>query len=250
MATHFLADLHLNDAQEPFARLLHQYLNGPARQAEAVYVLGDLFEVWIGDDGSLPRHRATIDSFAALADTGVPLYFMRGNRDFAVGDTFARSSGMKILDDLHVIDLYGVPTLLSHGDVFCTDDHEHQVFREQYMDPEWRARKLRLPLWSRKLVAKWARHKSRRGKARKPRDIMDVNERTVKRVMAEYGARQLIHGHTHRPDTYQYDTEDSELRRIVLPDWRYGQTGVLTVDKTIWETLWLPANTEGTTQAS
>lgn len=239
MATHFLADLHLNDAQEPLARLLQQYLNGPARYAEAVYVLGDLFEVWIGDDGSLPRHRATIDSFAALANAGVPLYFMRGNRDFAVGDTFAQASHMTILDDLHVIDLYGTATLLSHGDIFCTDDVMHQAFRAQYMDPAWRARKLRWPVLARKSVAAWARHKSRRGKARKPQDIMDVNDDTVKRIMAEQGVRQLIHGHTHRPQMHEYNTDRGVLQRIVLPDWRPNQTGVLVVDDTGCDTLWL-----------
>lgn len=239
MATHFLADLHLNDAREPFARLLQQYLAGPARAAEAVYVLGDLFEVWIGDDGSLPRHRATIDSFAALAGSGVPLYFMRGNRDFAVGDAFVAATGMQLLDDPCTIDLYGVPTLLSHGDLFCTDDVDHQAFRARYLDPAWRERKLRLPLWSRQLLAIWARRKSRRGKARKPQHIMDVNEETVARVMAEHGVRQLIHGHTHRPATHDYDAAGTQRRRIVLPDWRPGQTGVLSVSEAGFDTLWL-----------
>lgn len=239
MATHFLADLHLNDDHEPFARLLQQYLGGAARTAEAVYVLGDLFEVWVGDDGSLPRHRATIDALAALAATDVPLYFMRGNRDFAIGETFAATTGMTILDDLHVIDLYGVPTLLSHGDVFCSDDVEHQQFRANYMDPQWRARKLRWPLWVRQGVATWARRKSRRGKARKPQDIMDVNADTVQRLMAEHCVRRLIHGHTHRPATHACDINGQSVQRIVLPDWRPNRTGVLTVGAQGCNTLWL-----------
>src|SRR5699024_7376512 len=143
LATHFLADLHLTDDHEPFARLLQQYLGGAARAAEAVYVPGALVEVGIGDDGSLPRPRATVDAFAALAATGTPLYFMRGNRDFAVGSAFEHATGMQILDDPHVMTLYGITTLLSHGDVFCTDDIEHQRFRRNYMDPQWRAQKLR-----------------------------------------------------------------------------------------------------------
>jgi Uncharacterized protein conserved in bacteria len=126
MATHLLADVHLTGADDPNAARLSAYLDGPAREAEAVYVLGDLFDVWIGDDGSLPEHAAVIDRFAALARTDVPLYFIRGNRDFAVGEAFVAASHMQILDDPIVVDLHGTPTLLSHGDVFCTDDTAHQ----------------------------------------------------------------------------------------------------------------------------
>lgn len=237
MATHFLADLHLDDDHGPLARLLQQYLRGPARRAEAIYVLGDLFEVWLGDDGSLARHRATIKAFAAVTAAGVPLYFMRGNRDFAVGAAFARATGMRLLDDLHRVDLYGVPTLLSHGDIFCSDDPAHQAFRRRYMDPHWRARRLRLPLWSRRLAAAWARRKSRRGKRRKPQHIMDVNDATVQRIMIEYGARQLIHGHTHRPATHEYNVDGATFRRIVVPDWRPHQAGVVRIDAAGCNTL-------------
>ena len=239
MATHFLADLHLDNARGPYARRLQGYLVGAARQADAVYVLGDLFEVWIGDDGSLPRHQATVDAFAALAESGVPVFFMRGNRDFAIGAEFLHGSGMRLLPDPYLLDLYGVPTLLSHGDMLCTDDAAHQAFRARYLDPEWRASKLRLPLWLRRLVAVWARHKSRRGKARKPQHIMDVNTDTVVAEMHKYGARRLIHGHTHRPATHEHTAGGTMLQRIVLPDWRPEQTGVLVVSETGCETLWL-----------
>lgn len=239
MATHFLADLHLDDSAGAFARRLQAYLAGDARDAEALYVLGDLFEVWIGDDGSLPRHRATIEAFAALTDTGVPVYFMRGNRDFAVGEAFVRASGMRILDDPHVLELYGCPTLLSHGDMFCTDDLAHQAFRNRYLNPDWRNRRLRLPLWSRRLLAGCARYKSRRGNTNKPRYIMDVNTRTVAECMREYGVRQLIHGHTHRPASHEFEIDGAAARRIVLPDWRPGQTGVMIADATACDTLWL-----------
>lgn len=239
MATHFLADLHLDNAHGLYAGRLQHYLATAARQAEALYVLGDLFEVWIGDDGSLPRHRATIDAFADLAQTGVPIYFMRGNRDFAIGAQFLLSSGMHLLDDPFLLDLYDVPTLLSHGDMFCTDDHAHQAFRAHYLDPGWRDRKLRLPLWLRRLVAIWARRKSRRGKARKPRHIMDVNADTVVATLRGYGAKRLIHGHTHRPDTHACVIDGAPVQRIVLPDWRPDQSGVLVVDETGCRTLWL-----------
>lgn len=239
MATHFLADLHLDDAHDAFARRLQGYLAGDARFADALYVLGDLFEVWIGDDGSLARHRATVDAFANLTQAGVPVYFMRGNRDFAVGAAFVRATGMQILDDAHVIDLYGSPTLLCHGDLLCTDDRAHQAFRARYLDSDWRNRQLRLPLWSRRLLARWARTRSRRGKARKPRCIMDVNADAVAGVARQYGVRQLIHGHTHRPDTHVCDVDGTPVRRIVLPDWRPDRMGVLVADDTGFETLWL-----------
>ncbi|HLQ86270.1 MAG TPA: UDP-2,3-diacylglucosamine diphosphatase [Salinisphaeraceae bacterium] len=239
MATHFLADLHLQDDRGQLARKLHAYLAGPAHQAAAVYVLGDLFDVWIGDDGSLPQHRATINAFAALAAAGTRVYFMRGNRDFAVGEDFFRSSGMRLLPDPQLLDLYGIPTLLSHGDLLCTDDHAHQAFRQKYLDPRWRRRRLRLPLWFRRVAAAWARRKSSRDKARKPRHIMDVNGDSVLRLMHEHGALQLIHGHTHRPETHDYCAHGEKLRRIVLPDWRPGQTGVLVVDENGCRTLWL-----------
>ncbi len=239
MATHFLADLHLIDTREPNAQRLARYLAGPARDAEAVYVLGDLFDVWIGDDGSLPIHRATVDLFGELAASGTPVYFMRGNRDFAVGEAFFQASGMQILSDPHVIDLYGAATLLSHGDYFCTGDRAHQAFRAKYMDPTWRKRMLRLPLWLRRLLAKRARRKSAEGKALKPWHIMDVNPETVTRTMRAHGVRHLIHGHTHRPETHVFNLDGAAAKRHVLPDWRPDQAAVLVADKNALRTLWL-----------
>lgn len=239
MATHFLADLHLDDSRDEYARLLTAYLAGPARTAEAIYVLGDLFEVWIGDDGSLAQHRATLDAFAQLVASGVAIFFMRGNRDFAVGEAFQQVSGMCLLDDPCVIDLYGVPTLLSHGDLFCTDDLKHQHFRTKYTDPVWRKRRLRLPLWLRRRAAARARRKSRYDKHRNPPHIMDVNSDAVRRIMLAHGVRQLIHGHTHRPATHEFTLDGDPARRIVLPDWRPDQTGVLVVDADGHHVHWL-----------
>src|SRR5699024_4417105 len=153
--------------------------------------------------------------------------FSRGKWAFDSGAEFLHGCGMRLLPDPYLLDLYGLPTLLSHGDMLCTDDVAHQAFRARYLDPEWRASKLRLPLWLRRLVAIWARHKSRRGKAYKPHHIMDVNTDTVIAEMHKYGAQRLIHGHTHRPDTHEYTTDGTTLQRIVLPDWRPGRTGIL-----------------------
>ncbi|MGB7756315.1 MAG: UDP-2,3-diacylglucosamine diphosphatase [Salinisphaera sp.] len=225
-ATHFIADLHLLDDREPAARRLAGYLAGPARDAEALYVLGDLFDVWIGDDGSIAPHTATLDAFAALAGAGVPLYFIRGNRDFAVGADFERRSRMQMLDDPTALTLHGVPTLLAHGDVFCSDDIAHQAFRAKYTDARWRKRRLALPLWLRRTVARRARRRSTAAKQSKPARIMDVNTATVAALAAEYGAQRIIHGHTHRPD----DHVDGRLERHVLADWRPDTAEVLLVD--------------------
>lgn len=224
--THFIADLHLDNDREPAARRLAAYLAGPARAADALYVLGDLFEVWIGDDGSLDAHQATADAFAALVAHGVPVYFQRGNRDFAVGQVFAARSGMLILDDPKVVDLYGTPTLLTHGDLLCSDDLAHQRFRARYTNPRWRARMLALPIWLRRLIARRARQRSTAGKQRKAADIMDVNSQTVATLARRYGVNRIIHGHTHRPADHLEQT----IARHVIADWRPDQAEVLLVD--------------------
>lgn len=226
-ATHFIADLHLIDDREPSARRLAGYLSGPAREADALYVLGDLFDVWIGDDGSIGPHAATLDAFAALTGAGVPLYFMRGNRDFAVGLDFERRSRMRIIDDPTALTLHGVPTLLAHGDVFCSDDIAHQAFRLKYTDARWRKRRLALPLWLRHTVARRARRRSVASKQSKPVHIMDVNTATVTALAAEHGAQRVIHGHTHRPDNHV----DGGVERYVLADWRPDVAEVLLVDE-------------------
>lgn len=224
-ATHFIADLHLLDDHSPAARCLTGYLAGPARAAEALYVLGDLFEVWIGDDGSIPQHAATLDAFAGLVAAGVPVYFIRGNRDFAVGPQFETRSGMYIIDDPTVLNLHGTPTLLAHGDIFCTDDSKHQAFRKKYTNENWRKHRLALPLWLRRAIARWARRRSARSKTQKPLHIMDVNADTVAHIAAEYNVKRIIHGHTHRPA----DHLDNGLSRHVLADWRDSVAEVLLV---------------------
>lgn len=225
-STHFIADLHLDNDSEPAARRLAAYLAGPARSADALYVLGDLFEVWIGDDGSLPGHRATLDAFAALVAHGVPVCFQRGNRDFAVGNAFAARSGMRVLDDPTVVDLYGTLTLLTHGDLLCSDDLAQQRFRARYSNPRWRARMLALPVWVRRLIARHARQRSAASKQHKAAEIIDVNRDTVAALAHEHGVSRVIHGHTHRPA----DHVEQALARHVIADWRPDQAEVLIVN--------------------
>lgn len=226
-ATHVIADLHLIDDCEPAARRLAGYLAGPARDAAAVYVLGDLFEVWIGDDGSIGEHAATLDALRELVLSGVPAYFMRGNRDFAVGRDFEFFSGLTVIEDPSRVILHGVPTLLAHGDVFCSDDTAHQAFRAKYTDPGWRHKRLALPLWLRRAVARRARRRSTKRKADMPPAIMDVNTTTVARMAVAYDVARIIHGHTHRPADHQ----GGDVDRYVLADWRPDQAEVLCIDE-------------------
>lgn len=233
--THFLADLHLTDDSEPAAQRLAAYLAGPALQADAVYILGDLFEVWVGDDGSIADHRHILACFAELVyrhDT--PVYFMRGNRDFGVGSHFEETSGMQIIPDPLVIDLYGCPSLLTHGDSLCTDDSRHQAFRAKYTDPNWRARMLKLPLWLRRCLARRARQRSQRHKARQSAAIMDVNDQTVRWIFNQYQVNRIIHGHTHRPADHSLivSSDEAPRWRLVLADWRPEQHEYLCVSPT------------------
>jgi len=230
VAVHLLADVHLRDADDPNTARLADYLSGPARNAEALYVLGDLFDVWIGDDGSIPIHQSILDDFADLSRSGVPLYFMRGNRDFAVGEAFVAASQLQILDDPTVVDLGGTPTLLSHGDMLCTDDPAHQAFRARYTNPRWRARMMKLPLWLRRRIARRARRKSAAGKQIKAAHIMDVNTETVRDVMQRYGVERLIHGHTHRPADHCVSLDGGNGQRMVIADWRAHQAEILVAD--------------------
>lgn len=230
MATHFIADLHLCAGRPELTAVFHRYLAGTARDADALYILGDLFEYWIGDDGSLPDHRASVDALAATGAAGVNVFFTRGNRDFAVGPAFARAAGLRIVDDPFLIDLHGVPTLLAHGDLFCTGDTAHQRFRAKYTNPAWRRRMLSLPRFVRRRLARHARAKSQANTQRVSSAIMDVDAQTVREVMDNYGAEHLIHGHTHRPQRHSVNLSHGAGERFVLPDWRNDQGGVLIRD--------------------
>lgn len=230
MTLHFIADLHLHAARPGLTDIFHRYLAGRAREAEALYILGDLFEVWVGDDGGLIEFRDTVAALADLADRGTKIHFMRGNRDFMVGPAFAAACRLNILDDPTVVDLPQGPTLLSHGDLLCTDDTNHQRFRARYNDPHWRARLLWLPLWSRRLIARHARNRSRNNNLNKPEAIMDVNQDTVRRLMRRYHVTHLIHGHTHRPADHDVELDGISGRRLVLSDWHEDHGEVLVCD--------------------
>ncbi len=241
MTTLFISDLHLDPEHPEITRLFGDFIDGEARQAEALYILGDLFEAWVGDDDPSDTGAFVIDRLRGLCDAGVPVFFQHGNRDFLIGKAFARRAGVRLLPEHAVVPLYGEPVLLMHGDSLCTDDHDYQAFRTQTRHPDWQARFLAQPLAARLAFAAQARAASReRQQAMKSDDrtqfetITDVSPTTVHDTLARYGVRTLIHGHTHRPAIHGIDIDGHACRRIVLGDWRVQDTAargsVLRVD--------------------
>lgn len=225
--TLFLSDLHLPPEPSPLRERFLNFLEGPAREAAAVYLLGDLFESWIGDDVGLGLYAPEVAALAALSARGVAVYFQHGNRDFMVGADFFALTGVRPLPDPHVIDLQGRATLISHGDVFCTDDEGYQRWRRFSRIGLFQWIFLRLPRARREKIAGGLRSGSDRAKANKAENIMDVNPRAVRSAIAQHGVTQLIHGHTHRPGTYEVNLPIGPAQRIVLPDWRDTSCDVL-----------------------
>lgn len=231
----FIADLHLSEQRPDITAAFLLFLQQKAVNADALYILGDLFEVWIGDDNPSPLLTEVATAIKVLADSSVPVYFCHGNRDFLLGKTFATRSGMQLLAPLTVVDLYGSPTLLMHGDSLCTLDIGYQKFRAWWDQKWWQKLILSLPLWYRQHLARKARRVSAMDKKGKTSDIMDVTPDEVPQVMAQYQVRHLIHGHTHRPAVHQLQLADgSAAQRYVLGDW-YSQSSYLDVSADSWQ---------------
>jgi UDP-2,3-diacylglucosamine hydrolase len=230
MATFFISDLHLDPSRPEITRLFGEFIAHEARGAEALYILGDLFEAWVGDDDPSEIGTFVADRLRGLGQSGVPVFFIRGNRDFLLGSAYARRAGMTILPDPAVVVLHGQPTLLMHGDLLCTGDIAYQEFRAQTREPAWQAQFLSQPLAARMAFAKRAREASRSHQsglrdAGTMETITDVSPATVAETCARYGIDRIIHGHTHRPAVHEADGRS----RIVLGDW-YEQGSVLRVD--------------------
>ena len=226
MTTLFISDLHLSLERPDKIRLFGELLRQSAGRVDALYILGDLFEVWVGDDDDTPPYPALLAELKQFAASGTPLYVMRGNRDFLMGSAFEAATGARLLDDPTIIDLYGEQTLVMHGDLLCSRDVAYQKFRRKVRDPDWQRRFLRLPLWLRKLSGKLARLRSRLALLHKHPDIMDVEQGTVQKTVLAHGVSRLIHGHTHRPGIHEFVLQGAGTRRIVLGDW-YEQDSVL-----------------------
>jgi UDP-2,3-diacylglucosamine hydrolase len=229
--TLFLSDLHLSPERPSAVVAFHAFAAGPARVAAAVYVMGDLFDWWVGDDQLRePFIAPIVASLRALSLAGVPLFVARGNRDFMLGDAFELASGATLLPEQQLLDLFGVPTLISHGDELCTDDAEYQAYRARVRNPEAMRRLLRLPYFVRKLMAAWLRRRSSSDKTLKPEYIMDVNAAAVAEAFRQHGAQRMIHGHTHRPNHHRHDVDGTSRERWVMADW-HDRGHYLAVDE-------------------
>lgn len=217
--TLFVSDLHLEESRPAVTQQFLSFLDRQANHADALYILGDLFEVWLGDDDPSPLARRVIGSLRQLTEAGVPAYFIHGNRDFLIGDEFARQSGCRLLPEAGVIDLYGTATLVTHGDTLCTDDVRYQAFRRQVRSPSWQHEFLSLPRAERERMARHMREENTREKLQKSDEIMDVNQAAVEAAMRDYGAARLIHGHTHRPAIHEFSLDERPRQRLVLGAW-------------------------------
>ncbi|MET4569943.1 UDP-2,3-diacylglucosamine diphosphatase [Rhodanobacter soli] len=230
MATLLIADLHLDPSRPQITDLFEHYLaSDEVRHADALYILGDLVEAWVGDDDDAELPARIAAATRAVRDAGVPVYFMVGNRDFLLGQAFAARAGLTLLDDGTVHDIHGRRTLLMHGDVLCTDDIAYQAVRRQVRTPEWQAQILAMPLQARRTFAAKAREDSKAHTGNTMESIMDVNADAVAETMRKAGVTRLIHGHTHRPAVHDFQLDGAPAQRIVLGDW-YEQGSVLRVD--------------------
>ena len=239
MKTLFISDLHLDAAIPEIARQFHGFLESEARSAEGLYILGDLFEAWLGDDDPDPEARATVRALRALVESGVPVFVMHGNRDFLIGERFCLETGAKLLADGTVVELYGERVLLMHGDALCTDDVNYQRLRRIVRNPVVRAVFRIMTLEQRRALARRLRAGSREHVGMTAPEIMDVNAAAVAQAMRDAGVRTMIHGHTHRPAVHTLEIDGAPAKRIVLGDW-YTQGSVLDVSPGGYELRTLP----------
>jgi len=236
MSTLFISDLHLDAARPAIIEVFVHFLHTQAQHARALYILGDLFEAWIGDDTPSTAADTVALALRQLADNGVPVFFLRGNRDFLLGADYAARAGLRILPDPCVIDLYGKPVLLQHGDLLCTSDTVYQAFRAQTRDSKFIADFLAKPLAQRVAFAQQARAASQNRQAelrqqhqQQFESITDVSNEAVINCFEQYGITLMIHGHTHRPAIHSVNTASGLCTRIVLGDW-YKHGWVLRVN--------------------
>jgi len=223
MTTLFISDLHLGKDYPQISKLFLAFLEKKACQAKALYILGDLFEVWLGDDASITEHREIINLLRRVSDSGTDIAFMHGNRDFLLGAEFCTATGARLIEDPSIITLNGKKTLLMHGDTLCTDDVEYQAFRQKVRDEQFQQEFLALSIPERIATASHYRQMSKEKTSEKSSDIMDVNDDAVHQVMKSHNVSRLIHGHTHRPGKHSLNLSSASGEhsgeRVVLGDW-------------------------------
>ncbi len=219
MAQLFISDLHLHPTRPSITRAFYRFLESRCQVCEKLYILGDFFDSWIGDDNDEPFGHEVAAKLKACQARGTEIYLMHGNRDFLVGEDFAKRAGVTLLADPSVIDMNNTKTLLLHGDSLCTEDTDYMAMRKEFRSSLWQENVLAQPLVTRRLLADQLRTQSKTMSSLKAADIMDVTQATVSKVMLEYNATLMIHGHTHRPDRHTFLTDNKSLERIVLGDW-------------------------------
>jgi UDP-2,3-diacylglucosamine hydrolase len=238
MRTLFVSDLHLDPARPAATRAFLELLNTDALTAERLYILGDLFEAWVGDDDTCPHHRVVRDALAEYTASGVPCFFMPGNRDFLIGSEFIAASGMTLLPDPTLIEVAGTSIIISHGDALCADDISYQRFRRITRNPRVINCYNALPFALRNWIVNQARQSSQTATQTKPAEIMDVNQAAVEALMRRHSIDMLLHGHTHRLAEHTFDINGHPAQRIVLGDW-YNEGPVLVWDESGRHTLTL-----------
>jgi len=227
----FISDLHLTEERPEANERFIELLEGKARAAEALYILGDFFESWIGDDDlEAPFNAVIAGMLADLARGGVPVYLMHGNRDFLIGERFCAATGAKLLADPSVHEIQGVRTLLMHGDTLCTDDLDYQNWRRISRSEAWQRQFLATSLAERRRAIVGMREKSKEVVQAKPAEIMDVNDAAVAQAIRAHAVTRLVHGHTHRPGRHALTIDGRPAERWVLPDW-YGRGGYLEIGR-------------------
>lgn len=229
-ASFFISDLHLTPERPKSTESFLAFLRNTAGQAERLYILGDLFEYWVGDEAlAEPMPAQIAEALRELGSDGTQVFFMHGNRDFLVGAQFIKAAGLQLLPDPSVVTLYGAPTLLMHGDTLCTDDVDYLNFRKMVRDPDWQTKFLAKSVAERKQFAESMRSESEKSKKIKSMSIMDVSTAAVESELRQHGYPRLIHGHTHRPATHEHLVDGHVCERRVLADW-YEQGSYLACD--------------------
>jgi UDP-2,3-diacylglucosamine hydrolase len=219
MSLLFISDLHLDPTRPAITQAFYHFLETTGKNTEALYILGDFFEAWLGDDDDTPLYQEVIQRLKAYTDQGTPVYLMHGNRDFLIGNTFAQQSGCTLLEDPTVLDYAGQRYLLMHGDSLCTKDSDYMQFRAMVRTPQWQQNVLSTSLEERRHYAEKLRQASQSMTSLKADDIVDVTPEEVIRIMSFYDVTKLIHGHTHRPNTHNLMINHQPAQRIVLGDW-------------------------------
>jgi UDP-2,3-diacylglucosamine hydrolase len=227
----FISDLHLSWDKPEITKIFLDFLENRTHKAAALYILGDLFDAWVGDDDFSPPNAKIRKALCHLSESGTKVYLQQGNRDFLLGQRFCNETGVILLDDTTVIDLFGVPTILMHGDLLCTDDLPYQAFRIKSRSADWQQNVLSKPLLIRLLAARWYRFRSFFHKRNKTQEIMDVNQDTVMQTMIQQNCFRLIHGHTHRPNIHDFEIGGKPAQRFVLAAWSKDKGQALVWDK-------------------